>query len=68
MGNPIGPLANLAPRGSTRTVRAPCHVFEQLSHEMVYQERGCRWYLVGFEALPFPLVGFEWLLLFPTGP
>ena len=51
-----------------RTVHAPCQVFEQLPQEMVYRERGCRWYLVGSEALPSPLVGSEWLLLFPGGP
>ena len=49
------------------TVRAPCQVFEQLPQKMVYRERGCRWYLVGSEALPFPLVGSEWLLLFLGG-
>ena len=49
-------------------MRAPCQVFEKLPQEMVWQERGCRWYLVGSEALPFPLVGTEWLLLFPSGP
>ena len=54
--------------GSTRTVRAPCQVFEQLPQQMVYRERGCRWYLVGSEVLPFPLVGSQWLLLYPSGP
>ena len=43
-----------------RTVRAPCsgslQVFEQLIQEMVW-ERSCRWYLLGSEALPFPLIG-----------
>jgi len=24
---------------------------------MVYRERSCRWYLLGSEALPFPLIG-----------
>ena len=43
--------------GSTRIVRAPRHIFEQLLREMVYRERSCRWYLVGSEALPFPLIG-----------
>ena len=38
-------------------MRAPRQVFEQLLQEMVYQERSCRWYLVGSEALPFPLIG-----------
>ena len=41
-------------------MRAPCQVFEQLPQQMVYQERGCRWYLVGSEVLPFPLVGSQW--------
>ena len=45
-------------RGSIRTARAPRQVFEQLLQEMVYRERSCRWYLVGSEALPFPLTGF----------
>ena len=49
-------------------MRAPCQVFVQLPQEMVYRERGRRWYLVGFEALPLPLVGFEWLMLFAGGP
>ena len=40
-----------------RTVRAPRQVFEQLLQEMVYGERSCRWYLLGSEALPFPLIG-----------
>ena len=40
-----------------RTVRAPRQVFEQLIQEMVYGERSCRWYLLGSEALPFPLIG-----------
>ena len=33
-----------------RTVRALRQVYEQLLQETVYQERSCRWYLVGFEA------------------
>ena len=49
-------------------VRAPCQVFEQLPQQMVHQERGCRWHLVGSEAVPFPLVGSQWLLLYPGGP
>ena len=40
-----------------RTVRAPRQVFEQLLQEIVYGERSCRWYLLGSEALPFPLIG-----------
>ena len=40
-----------------RTARAPRQVFEQLLQEMVYGERSCRWYLLGSEALPFPLIG-----------
>ena len=43
--------------GSIRTARALRRVFEQLLQEMVYQERSCRGYLVGSEALPFPLIG-----------
>ena len=43
--------------GNIRTARAPRQVFEQLLQEMVYRERSCRWYLVGSEALPFPLIG-----------
>ena len=39
------------------TARAPRQVFEQLLQEMVYGERSCRWYLLGSEALPFPLIG-----------
>ena len=39
------------------TMRTPCQGFEQLLQEMVYRERSCRWYLVGSEALPFPLIG-----------
>ena len=50
-------LLRLKDRGSIRTVHAPCQVFEQLLPEMVYRERSCRWYLVGSEALPFPLIG-----------
>ena len=50
-----------------RTVRAACQVFEQLPQQMVYRERGCRWYLVGSEVSPFPLVGPQWLLLYPVG-
>ena len=49
-------------------MRAPCQVFEQLPQPMVYWERGCRWYLVGSEVLPFPVVGSQWLLLYPGGP
>ena len=49
-------------------MRAPCQVFEQLPQKMVYRERGCRWCLVGSEVLPFPLVGSQWLLLYPGGP
>ena len=51
------------PRGSIEyphcacTVHARCQVFEQLLQEMVYGERSCRWYLLGSEALPFPLIG-----------
>ena len=48
------------PRGEyphrARTVRAPRQVFELLQ-EMVYGERSYRWYLLGSEALPFPLIG-----------
>ena len=40
-----------------RTASAPRQVFEQLPWEMVYRERGCKWYLVASEALPFPLIG-----------
>ena len=40
-----------------RTASAPRQVFEQLLQEMVYGERSCRWYLLGSEALPFPLIG-----------
>ena len=36
------------------TARAPRQVFEQLLQE---RERSCRWYPVGSEALPFPLIG-----------
>ena len=49
-----------------RTMCAPCQVFEQFPQLMVYQERGCRWYLVGSEVLPFPLVGSQWLLSYPV--
>ena len=48
-------------------MRAPCHGFEQLPQHMVHRERGCRWYLVGSEVLPFPVVGSQcsaWSLLF----
>ena len=66
------------------TVHAPRQVFEQLPQQMVYRERGCRWYLVGSGVLPFPpgwlsmvaviswwaLDGHcpGWLLFFPYGP
>ena len=40
-----------------RTARAPRQVFEQLLQDMFYGERSCRWYLLGSEALPFPLIG-----------
>ena len=44
-------------------MRTPCQVFEQLAQQMVYWEMGCRWYLVGSEVLPFPLVGpGSWML------
>ena len=49
-------------------VLAPCQVFEQLPQQMVCRERGCRWYLVGSEVLPFPLIGSQWLLFYPGGP
>ena len=45
------------PWGSIRTARAPRQVFQRLLREIVYRERSCRWYLVGSEALPFPLIG-----------
>ena len=61
-----GVLAPCAHRACT--AHAPCQVFEQLPQQMVYPERGCRWYLVGSEVLPSPLVGSEWLLLYPGGP
>ena len=44
-------------RGVLGGVSAPRQVFEQLLQEMVYRERSCRWYLVGSEVLPFPLIG-----------
>ena len=53
----------LIPPLSFEGVVAPCQVFEQLPQQMVYRERGCRWYLVGSEVLPFPLVGSQWLAL-----
>ena len=30
-------------------VLTPCSVFDELPQHMIYRERGCRWYLVGFE-------------------
>ena len=51
------PSPHKAQRGSIRTARAPRQVFEQLLQEMVYGERSCKWYLLGSEALPFPLIG-----------
>ena len=53
---PLGGVS--APRAHRAcTARAPRQVFEQLLQEMVYGERSCRWYLLGSEALPFPLIG-----------
>ena len=61
-----GVLAPCAHRACTMC--ALCQVFEQLPQQMVYWERGCRWYLVGSEVLPFPLVGSQRLLSYPLGP
>ena len=55
--DPAPPPPIPRPWGSIRTARAPRQVFEQLLQEMVYGERSCRWYLLGSEALPFPLIG-----------
>ena len=43
------------------TVRTPRQVFEQLLSEMVNQRRISGWYLVGFQALPFPTSGL-WMV------
>ena len=42
-----------------RTAHAPRQVFKQLLQELVYGKRSCRWYLLGSEALPFPLLALD---------
>ena len=36
--------------------------------EAVHRERGCRWYLLGCEALPFPSLALDGGCYFSVGP